>query len=131
MDITAVLIGLFGPFLVWPLEKFLPYPHIIEELFKVAVVYFILKSKPTFKDGLKSAIFAGISFAATETALYSLNINAYGSISLLFTRFFTTSLLHCLTFAVIYLSGRRNWGLLLGFAAAILIHYFYNLGISN
>jgi len=126
MNITAALLGLFGPFLVWPLEKLLPYPHIIEELFKVLVVFFVIKTKPTLKEGLKSVIWAGILFASTETVLYSINIASYGNPSLLFTRLFATAILHCLTFAIIFVLGRRKMGLLVGFFLAVLIHSLYN-----
>jgi len=71
MDPLVILYSLVGPFLLWPLEYFLPYPYIIEELFKVFVVKFT-------NSNAKSYILAGILFALTETILYSFNINLFG-----------------------------------------------------
>src|SRR3989344_3576571 len=102
MDPLVILYSLVGPFLVWPLEYFLPYPYVIEELFKVVVVKFT-------KSNFKSYILAGIAFALTETILYSFNINLFGRISLFFIRFIATSLLHSVTFLIIFkLSQKKN-----------------------
>lgn len=132
MNMPATLFGLFGPFLVWPLELFFPYPHIVEEIFKFIVVYYFLKSKPDFKTGFKTVALAGILFAASETVFYSLKANLGGVQDILITRFIFTSLLHTITFAVIFIFGsspspkRKNVGLVLGLLTAILIHYLYN-----
>ena len=124
MDTTVILYSLFGPFLLWPVEYLLPYPYIVEELFKFILVYFFAKKS------VKPFIFSGIAFALTETVFYSFNVNAYGSVGLLLTRFCLTTLLHTLTFVVIYYSGRADKKfIVIGFIAAILIHYLYNLYI--
>jgi hypothetical protein len=121
MDPAVILYSLFGPFLVWPLEYFLPYPYIIEELFKSVLVLFFAKKSA------KSFIFAGIAFALTETVFYSFNINAYGSVGLLFTRFILTACLHSLTFLIIFWFAKKSKGLIVfGFIVSALIHYLYN-----
>jgi len=119
MDPLVILYSLFGPFLVWPLEYFLPYPYVIEELFKVVVVKFT-------KSNFKSYILAGIAFALTETILYSFNINLFGRISLFFIRFIATSLLHSVTFLIIFKLSQKKNGLITGFLISALIHYLYN-----
>lgn len=121
MDQFLVLYSLFGPFLVWPLEYYFPYPYVVEELFKSILVFcFTRKSTSSF-------ILAGIAFALTETVFYSFNINALGNIGLLFTRFILTSILHSLTFLVIYWFTKIDRKLIIGgFILAVLIHYTYN-----
>lgn len=121
MDLTIVLYALIGPFLVWPVEYFLPYPFIVEELFKTILVYFIPQKS------YKPILLSGIGFAISETVLYTLMINSSGNVSLLFTRLLTTSILHSVTFITIYLFGKKNkWLLTVGFIIAVLIHYLYN-----
>jgi len=118
----AVLYSLFGPFLIWPVEHFLPYPYIIEELFKALVVFFV------HERSAKIFIMAGVVFALTET--YSLNINAFGHLSLIFVRLITSSILHSLTFLIIYWSSIKSKKLIpLGFALSVLIHFVYNYSL--
>ncbi len=121
MDLTIVLFALIGPFLVWPVEYFLPYPFIVEELFK-AILVFLFPQK-----SYKPILLSGIPFAITETALYSFNIINYGSIGLFFTRLFLTSTLHSVTFLTIYLFNKKDKRLIvIGLTISILIHYLYN-----
>ncbi len=125
MDPLVILFSLTGPFLVWPLEILLPYPYIIEELFKSIVVWFGPK-------GILSYIIGGILFAVTETVFYSYNLFSTGEIRLIFIRLLLTGLLHSATFAIIYISTIKNKKLiLLGFFAAVIIHFLYNQQIIN
>ena len=119
MDPLVILYSLVGPFLLWPLEYFLPYPYIIEELFKVFVVKFT-------NSNAKSYILAGILFALTETILYSFNIKLFGRIGLFFVRFISTSLLHSITFLIIYKMSQKKNGIIFGFLISALIHFLYN-----
>ncbi len=124
MDPLAILYSLVGPFLIWPLEYILPYPHIIEETFKLFVVKFT-------KGNIKTYILAGFVFALTETILYSININLLGRPTLFLARFISTSLLHSITFLIIFkFSKQKNAilsvSMLTGFLISILIHYLYN-----
>jgi hypothetical protein len=125
MNPQVVLYSLFGPFLLWPVEYFFPYPFIVEELFKCVLVWFGGKN-------VKSFVLAGVAFAFTETVFYILNINARGSLILMIVRLISTSLLHSTTFLIIYLSARKNKKLIAGgFIASALIHYLYNLYIPT
>jgi RsiW-degrading membrane proteinase PrsW (M82 family) len=125
MDPIITLYALFGPFLVWPIEHFLPYPYIVEELFKVFVV---------LAGGSKNAkayAIAGVAFALTETVLYTINVNTTGSIGYMFTRFASSSILHTITFLIIFYFANKNKKLtIIGFLLAALVHYFYNSYIS-
>jgi RsiW-degrading membrane proteinase PrsW (M82 family) len=120
MDPLIILYSLFGPFLIWPVEYFLPYPYIIEELFKSVVVLI---------GPRKASVYAvaGVLFALTETVLYTINVNIVGSIGLMAVRFITSSLLHSFTFLVIYWFVKRSRKLVaVGFITAALIHFLYN-----
>lgn len=113
----TILYSLVGPFLVWPVEFLFPYPYIVEELFKVFVVWFGPKDYKVYLLG-------GFLFAFTETVFYTMNTG----FSL--TRLFATSLLHSLTFLVIYWFASKNKGfIVVGLIFAMLIHFLYNLYI--
>ena len=119
----AILYSIVGPFLVWPVEYFLPYPYIIEELFKCIVVWFGEKRALIY-------IYSGIAFALTETVLYTINVNMTGSLSYLVIRFITSSLLHSITFLIIFFAYKKSKKLMpVGFLASMLVHYLYNLYI--
>lgn len=121
----AFLYSVFGPFLVWPIEYFLPYPYIIEELFKCVVVWFGEKNAKTY-------IYAGLAFAFTETVLYSIGINAFGRISYIAVRLITSGILHTVTFLIIYFSAKKDKRFIsTGFLTAALIHYLYNIYIPT
>lgn len=125
MDPLIVLYSLFGPFLVWPLEYYIPYPFIIEELFKAVVVWFGPKKAKVY-------IIAGVLFASTETVLYTINVTITGTIGYMLTRFVTSSLLHIATFLIIYSSSRLDKRLIVvGFILSALIHFLYNKFIPS
>ena len=132
MNSLIVLSSLFAPFLLWPVEYFLPYPYFIEESLKAVIVFFGLnyKKKHSDKELITISLLAGVAFTISETIMYSININLYGNIVLLFKRLFFTGLLHILTFLILIFSGKggRKY-ILLGFLINILIHYFYNFFI--
>lgn len=123
----SLLFSLFGPFLVWPIELLLPYPHFVEEIFKLAVVLFIINCGSSQKNGIKSALLAGVFFAMSETVLYIFKINLYGDVGLLGVRFLLTSVLHSFTFLVIYLGARKGYVTsLIATIVAIFVHWLYN-----
>lgn len=129
MNLTATLIALFGPFIVWPFEFFIPHPFVIEELFKFILVKTIIKNTPDYSDGLKTAFVSGVLFTVSETVLYILKINTYGDISLLLTRFISTGTLHTATFIIIFVATKKKHYWILGILTAMLLHYLYNLYI--
>jgi len=129
MNLTATLIALFGPFIVWPFEILLPYPFIVEELFKFILVKSIIKETSNYTDGLKTTIVSGVLFTVSETVLYILKINAYGDIGLLLTRFLSTGLLHTVTFVIIFIASKKKYYWVVGLVAAMSIHFVYNFYI--
>jgi RsiW-degrading membrane proteinase PrsW (M82 family) len=112
------------PFFCWILERFLPYPYLVEELAKALLVYFLIKKD---RHSWYQAIIAGVFFALTETVFYTFNLYASGNTSFMAVRLLTTSLLHSLTYLTItffYVKGNRYF--VIGIILAILIHIYYN-----
>lgn len=122
------LLALIFPFLLWPLEHILPYPHIIEELLKAGIVLLILRTKLDSLAQFKHVLLFGGLFALSETAFYMINIMFVGNISTLLLRVIVTTPLHILTLLIIWLAtSYHKWLILLGIGVAILIHYLFNL----
>ena len=108
------LFAAIAPFLIWPIEFVLPYPHIIEELVKAILVWW---GKPT----AKTALLSGAVFALSEAVFYLFNSPTALS------RLVYTVPLHASTFLILSLFPRRFFPLAL--IAAILLHWAYNLFI--
>lgn len=129
ITILLPLMALMAPFLVWPIEFYLPYPYIIEELVKVIFVLFIIKESKISKQ-IQLGLIIGVLFALSETVFYLFNFFQQTSLLPLILRLFLTSILHSLTIMVILISTFVNKKLLVfGLLFAILIHYLYNFYI--
>ena len=125
--VFAFLLSLVGPLFLLPVEKIFPYPWLVEELFKLIIVWLILKSK-LGKNYLVLAIFAGLLFAFSEAIFYLTNILALGNLGLFPQRLFLTSFLHSGTTLLIAVFGKKGgWWWITGFWGAVLIHGIYNL----
>lgn len=126
MEPAVFLYSLFGPFLVWAFEYFLPYPFVIEELFKFFVVLIGGGRK------VKTFVFAGIIFALTETVLYTINVYTTASLGYMLTRFISSSILHATTFVTIFLFVRKDRRIgAIGLILSMLLHYLYNMYIPS
>jgi RsiW-degrading membrane proteinase PrsW (M82 family) len=124
------LFALIAPFVVWPIELILPYPHIIEELAK-AVLVFTLLDLPERLTKIKLAILIGVLFAFSESVLYLFNIQLVGDVQTYFVRLLVTVPLHVITTLIILLPALKNKKLIIvGVIFASLIHYFFNLYIQ-
>lgn len=131
MDLIP-LYALFAPIILWPVEILFPYPFIVEEIAKGALILFATGKDYDSKKAVKTFLIAGVVFALSETVLYVVNLGFTGSVSYLLIRFILTSLLHSLTFIIILLPTLKNRKLLLpGLLIAILLHYLYNRFIGN
>lgn len=122
MAILTILC-LFAPFPLWLIEIFLPYPYIIEELFK----FFVVKYTPKKNIWYFPLIF-GLIFSLSETVLYLINFFALGNFSALPLRLITTTLLHTSLFFLQYYSRHsrfRYFTLIL----AIILHFLYNQAV--
>lgn len=131
MAILGLLLALASPLLLLPIEKFLPYPHFIEEAVKLVIVVMMTKAEKEVKKDLAVWVFmAGFLFAMSESILYLTNIFALGNYMLFPKRLILTGGLHTGTVMLMYLLGRKSYlGLGLGFIGAVLIHYFFNLWV--
>ena len=131
--VVALLLALASPFLLLPIEKFLPYPHFIEEAVKLVIVIMMIKTETQIKENLWVWVFtAGFLFAVSESILYLMNIFALGNLMLFPQRLAMTGGLHTSTMMFMYFLGRKNyWGLTVGFVGAVLIHYFFNLWVGS
>lgn len=122
MNLLAPLLALVAPFLLWPVELYLPYPYILEELVKAGLVWLVVRDKH-HRSQLLMAIAVGAAFAFSESILYVFNFNPW--------RVVLAPLLHISTTLIIYLAYKVNHKLLfLGVFLAGLIHFLYNVGIG-
>lgn len=118
--------GLVLPFFSWVVETVLPYPYIVEELGKFALVV-LSWNIPGKSAKIKTIGLAGFFFALSENIFYLFNFSVYGSLSAFFLRLFLTSLLHIITSLVILIPTIKNKKLaIISLPLAILIHYLYN-----
>lgn len=117
-----------APFLLWPVEIFLPYPHFVEELAKLFLVWNIEKSLPLSKKLLLAALI-GLLFSLSEGVLYTLNIYPTLDTGLLLLRLLLPTALHVSTSLILCFSANINRKFFpLGLALSILIHYLFNTG---
>ena len=114
--------SLAAPFLLWPIEYFLPYPYLIEELFKAGIVRYL---PPAIS--FRTVLFLALIFSLSESIFYLFNFLALGSLHGLGYRLLFTSALHLLTFSLLFLGKKR---LFLALPLSILIHYLFNLFVS-
>ncbi|MBI3290036.1 hypothetical protein HYZ78_01435 [Candidatus Microgenomates bacterium] len=129
MALLTPLFSAIAPFVLWPVELFFPYPAIIEELTKGALVYLIFKAPKNMQ--IKLVILSGIFFSISETALYLFNIYFSGELYILGVRLVATTFMHLVTFLIIFTFGRKSLKLLsVGVLAAIAVHELFNLYVS-
>ncbi len=118
--------ALIAPFVLWPLELFLPYPYIIEELLK-AVGVLLLLSLPSRKSQFLLALLVGGLFSLSESILYVFNLLLVGTIHTVFLRLVCTSFLHIGTLILMLSFSTINKRLLfIGVLLSIFIHFWYN-----
>jgi hypothetical protein len=125
-----VLFSALTPFLVWPIEQLLPYPYVIEEIFKSALILGDKKFRGRFFGPISSALFIAIPFSFTESIFYLTNVYLTNPMNLL-TRLLIGTSLHFVTTLIQSLFINRNIKLApLGLVGAGLIHYFLNRLLS-
>lgn len=108
--------ALIFPFFILLIENFLPYPYVIEELFK----FFLAKKA----DSTKTAIILGLLFSISEAIFYVFN-PSFVNLRSYILRFISVSAMHITTILVMqYFLKRKLWSI--GLVLAILIHYLFN-----
>lgn len=127
-----ILFGAIAPFIIWPIELFLPFPHIIEELAKALLIYLTIKQIGKNSMRIKIAILTGLAFAISESFLYLFNIALVGTPTSLLFRLALTIPLHCLTMLIILFPAMYKRTFIVGgLILSILVHYVFNLTIRS
>ena len=132
-SLHILLLALFLPLGLIPIEKMFPYPHVIEELAKALLVLAIYqKEKQLDKKLFNLVLLSGLLFTISESIFYLINILNLGDLSMIPKRLLFTGILHCGTIVTMYLLGRKNN---INFAVAVFLsiiaHYLYNLWAGN
>lgn len=126
-NVAVIFLGILVlPFLLWIIERVLPYPVLVEELTKLLIVLAITKR---VKENLFYwIVLAGLMFGIAESFLYLININLYGSLTVWWSRLLLTVPMHVITISIIYGLGKfGRFGLAVGLILAIFVHYEFNL----
>ena len=124
--ISLFFLALVGPLLLIPLEKFLPYPYIIEEIAKLLLVLLVLQLTGKIFQ-LKLAIFIAFLFAFSESFFYLTNFIEAENLTGFIQRFFLAGILHIFTILVILIPSQKKGILILPAAGiAMLAHYLFN-----
>jgi hypothetical protein len=112
------LLAIIGPFFLLLIESLLPYPYIVEEIFK----FFLAKSSTS----IKTAIILGLLFSLSEAFFYFLNPTFQLDAIRYSLRFLVVSAMHISTILIMqYFLKRKNlWPI--GLLLSILIHYLFN-----
>lgn len=123
----AFLIFIFAftaPLVLWPIEIFFPYPHIVEELTKAFLIFFLLKKSHNYPQKIYGTILIGFLFGTGENLFYLLN---QGPVQNHILRFVLTMPLHVATSIIVLLPALISKKLIFaGIIIAAIIHYFYN-----
>ena len=120
MLLILSLICLFAPLPLWLVEVILPFPYIIEELFKFIIV------KKINSTSFWAPLLLGLLFSISESVLYLTNFFQLGDFSLLPLRILLTTTLHCGLFLLQYSFRSHRYFSWLSLFLAILIHLLYN-----
>lgn len=119
----AVILALMAPFLLWPIEQWVHQPVIIEELFKVGLVWLVIRGASTRRAWW--VLLVAIAFSVSETMFYlpsAFQDMAFGDWGL---RWVTAVPMHLLTFLVQYLGWMMGaWPI--GLLVAMGIHLGFN-----
>lgn len=127
--ILVLLMALISPLPLFLLEKFLPYPYIIEELLKAALVLIIIRL-PEKTTQIKTLFLAAFLFALSENIFYLANFIGGQSLNTFGQRFLLTAVLHIFTATVIlFPAQRKRWLIFPSVILAMLIHYIYNQSV--
>ena len=126
-----VLFGAILPFILWPIEYFLPFPYLIEEAAKGVFAYLIIRMVERPLQWRIAALF-GLLFALSESVFYIFNILLVGTSITYFERLALTIPLHAGTMVLILLFGQKKREFIpIGVLIAVIIHYYFNLFVGK
>jgi hypothetical protein len=116
------LFAAVGPFFLLPIQFILPFPYLVEELYKLGLLLSIYQIDR--KSLILDAIILGLLFSFSESIFYLPSIN----LETFVLRFVITLPMHLLTIVIMALIIQKNIRLApIGLLLAILIHYLFNL----
>ncbi|MBM3284180.1 PrsW family intramembrane metalloprotease [Candidatus Gottesmanbacteria bacterium] len=120
------LAALVLPLVLIPVEKFVPYPCVIEELAKAALILIILRLG-NFNIRLEITLLATLLFSLSENIFYLPNFMIDGMLYSFWQRLILTTILHVSTGLIILLPCQKNRRLIFpATLAAMLVHFLYN-----
>lgn len=107
--------------------QLLPYPHIIEEVAKLGLIWFLVNiERSSYKQLWLFVALAAAFFTLSESILYLNNLFLVGQLDLFLTRIVFTGLLHLITMYVMYAGFKIRYAVLPALFFAIALHYLYN-----
>lgn len=135
--ILVFFVALVAPFVLVVVERYLPYPYLLEELLKLGLVYrlYTLWSEevPWEIDVRKilTVALVGLVFAVSESMLYLTNAFMLGNFASFGMRLALTVPMHMFTTLVIFVVGQRGkWCWWLGLLIGMGLHYLFNLVVG-
>lgn len=120
-----LVICLFAPFPLWLIETVLPYPYLIEEIFKLIII-----KKISADNKYWYSILLGIVFSLSESILYLINFFQLGNFNLFPLRILMTTTMHTFLFLLLYTFRSNKLTLIISFIIAVVIHFFFNYTVS-
>lgn len=130
--IALIIFGLSLPLLLIPLVALLGNSEVIEEIFKAAIIFFVVLKIFGKSWQLLGAVSFAVLFGVSENFLYLNQIFQTGDVSIFFQRFIWTVPMHVITALCMYYFGFISKKLfIVGVVLAILIHLFFNAVIAG
>ena len=124
--------GLVLPAILIPIVKLTGYSAIVEEIFKAAVVLWLILKLPGRWIKIWAGIGFGLLFGISENFLYLNQIFQMGDMSIFWQRFLWTVPMHIVTVLIMVLSGWKSKKfLILGLLLAIILHLWFNGAIMS
>jgi hypothetical protein len=124
--VLTPLIAGFLPFILLPVEYFLPYPYIVEEIAKGWLAYMVSRDEGTWGKAW-IIVASAIMFTLTESIFYLYNILMLGENSLFIKRIIFTTPLHTFTMLLMYYGAKYGKvSFTISLVLASIIHFIYN-----
>lgn len=129
--VVLVLVALLATFFLIPIERYLlPWPWFVEELVKLAVIWYLILPVRCWYCRLFFSLAFILIFSVAENILYFPFFATNQEFSMYWVRFTYPLLMHLLTFGLILLTAWwHKKFILIGVILAMFVHYFYNTRI--
>ena len=125
------LVSAVSVFFFWLVELWLPYPWLVEEVFKFVLVVQI-RQKVAARERLAAVLLSGLALGVSEAFFYLLNYVQAGSLVMFVWRLALTVPLHLVTFLILFWgSGGGRYRQAAALVVAGLIHFGFNRLSAN